>query len=198
MNSKCDSGGRRSAEEFSTIGVGNLKLPLPINSLEFTPYIKTTRRNLGLTPPSHFLEGEHIQWQCVDKAKNVRIIVRQLPTKARWWDSLIWTFFWKSKNPRCFNCLLAGSFVSTKIYFNITVSVFTTHYLVLQTSKWTAMSTGCLFCFSRTWSCLLLSFFYIGNHRGFFSTGFLRHQLKPMHIEQIYEFIQGFWKKIFW
>ena len=82
LNFKCESGGRSSAEEFSTIGVGNLRLPLPINSLEFTPYIKTTRINLGLTPRSHFLEGELIQWQWADKAKNVRIIVRQLPTKS--------------------------------------------------------------------------------------------------------------------
>ena len=71
-----------SAEEFFTIGVGNLGLLLPSNSLEFTLYTKTTRRNLGLTPRSHFLYRKLIQWQCVDKAKNVQIIIHQFPTKA--------------------------------------------------------------------------------------------------------------------
>ena len=47
---------------------------------------------------------------------------------------LIWTFLWKTTNLKCFNCLLAISFVFIKIYFNVTVSVLTAHYWV-QKSK---------------------------------------------------------------
>ena len=81
-------GGRRSVEELPTIGVWNLGLPLL--GLQFswvTPYTKTKRWNLGHTPRSHFPEGKIIQQQWEDKAKSNRIIFRQLPTKAGWWDS---------------------------------------------------------------------------------------------------------------
>ena len=53
----------------------------------FTPYKKATRWNLGLIPCSDFHEGEFIQWQWVDKAKNMRIIFSQLPKKTLWQDS---------------------------------------------------------------------------------------------------------------
>ena len=46
---------------------------------------KTIRWCLGLTPCLHFLEGELIHM--VDNAKNVWLIVGQLPKKSRWWDA---------------------------------------------------------------------------------------------------------------
>ena len=51
-------------EELSTIRVGNLGIPLPINSLE----LHHTQRQ------QDEIQGELIQWQWVDKAKNVPII----------------------------------------------------------------------------------------------------------------------------
>ena len=48
-------------EELSTIRVGNLGIPLPINSLE----LHHTQRQ------QDEIQGELIQWQWVDKAKNV-------------------------------------------------------------------------------------------------------------------------------
>ena len=51
----------------------------------FTPNTNAIRRNLGLTPRPHFLEGDHIHW--VDKAKYVWLIVGQLPIKAGRWDA---------------------------------------------------------------------------------------------------------------
>ena len=43
------------------------------------------RWNVGLTPRPHFLEGQLIH--LVDKAKNVWLIVGQLPIKAEWWSA---------------------------------------------------------------------------------------------------------------
>ena len=85
--------------------------------------------------------------------------------------SLIWTFLWTSTSQGCLNCLLAVSFVFTKIYFSITGSVLTAHCWV-QKSRYTEMLTGCQFCFSSTWSYLFLSFFLllIGNYCEIFST----------------------------
>ena len=51
-------------EELSTIRVGNLGIPLPINSLE----LHHTQRQ------QDEIQGELIQWQWVDKDKNVPII----------------------------------------------------------------------------------------------------------------------------
>ena len=48
-------------EELSTIRVGNLGIPLPINSLE----LHHTQRQ------QDEIQGELIQWQWVDKTKNV-------------------------------------------------------------------------------------------------------------------------------
>ena len=72
-----------SEEKFSIFGVtqGNLKLLLPTDSLKH----KTIRWYLGLTPCLHFLEEELIH--LVDNAKNVWLIVGQLPKKSGWWDA---------------------------------------------------------------------------------------------------------------
>ena len=68
-------------EELSIIGVGNLGSPCLLILLSYT-ILKDSKMNLRLIPCSHLLEGELIQWQWADKAKNVQIIVHQLPTKA--------------------------------------------------------------------------------------------------------------------
>ena len=105
--------------------------------------------------------------------------------------SLIWTFLRKSTNQRCFNCLLAVSFVFTKIYFNITVSVM---FWLLTTECKNPSKLKCWQVASfalSTWFCLFLSFFYCSTVTiaNFFPLDF---PLKPMHIEQIYEFLQEF------
>ena len=60
-----------SREKISTTGVtqGNLELHLPPVSPNSHQTQITIKHNLGLTPSSHFLEGELIHW--VAKAKNV-------------------------------------------------------------------------------------------------------------------------------
>ena len=46
---------------------------------------KIIRYNFRLTSCFYFLENEHTNWE--DKAKNVWLIVGQLPIKAGWWGA---------------------------------------------------------------------------------------------------------------
>ena len=76
---------------------------------------KTIRWNLGLAPRLYFFEwGELSHW--VGKAKNVSLIVGQLPIKARWWDAPIALrdFSWKIKQ----NIIFSSNTVVTFIVFS--------------------------------------------------------------------------------
>ena len=68
-------------EELSTIGVGNLGLPLFIILLSYDIH-KDKEMKSWIDPTFYFLERRTHPMAKGDKAKNVRIIVRQLPTKA--------------------------------------------------------------------------------------------------------------------
>ena len=120
--------------------------------------------------------------------------------------SLIWTFLWRCTNLRCFNYFLPLALTTSCFHKNLFQHYCQCFDYSLLSAKikvnWNVskMSTGCEFCFSSTWSCLFLPLFYCssGTIANFFSTGLSRHQLKQMHVDQIYEFIQEFWKKNFW
>ena len=58
---------------------------------------ETIRWNLGLSPRFYSLERKLTQY--VDKAKNMWLIVGQLPIKAGWWDAplALWDFSWSNK-----------------------------------------------------------------------------------------------------
>ena len=82
-NSKCDS---VFGEGFHHWGyIGESWTPPASWFSWFKPNANTRRWNLGLNPRPHFLEGEFIH--LVDKAKNVWLIVGQLPIKAGWWNT---------------------------------------------------------------------------------------------------------------
>ena len=82
-NSKCDS---VFGEGFHHWGYTGESWTPPASWFSwFKPNANTRRWNLGLNPRPHFLEGEFIH--LVDKAKNVWLIVGQLPRKAGWWNT---------------------------------------------------------------------------------------------------------------
>ena len=110
--------------------------------------------------------------------------------------SLIWVFLWKSTNLRCFNCLLAVSFVFTK-FISTLLSVF--WLLTTECKNPSKLKCRLVVSFVLARPILFVPPFFlllISNHRKVFSTVLLRHQLT--NIEQIYEFIQEFWEKNFW
>ena len=96
--------------------------------------------------------------------------------------SLIWTFLWGCTNLRCFNYFLPLALTTSCFHKNLFQHYCQCFDYSLLSSK---IQVNCSYCSSVT----------IAN---FFSTGLSRHQLKQMHVDQIYEFIQEFWKNNFW
>ena len=71
------------SDKVSTNGTAqkNLELSLPPHSLD-SHQTQNNKMKFWTDPRFYSLEGELIHW--VDKAKNVRLIVSQLPIKAGW------------------------------------------------------------------------------------------------------------------
>ena len=71
---------------FPPLGLhkGILNFPCLLILLIHTKH-KTIRSYFGQTPRLNFLEGQLIHLG--DKAKNVRLIIGQMPKKAGWWDA---------------------------------------------------------------------------------------------------------------
>ena len=97
----------------------------------FTPNTNAIRYKLGLTPGSHFLEGELIYW--AGKAKSMWPIVRRLPLKVEWWDAplALQDFSWS--NTLRFLC---RHLFHTYSLVYITESVFLPFLNVWSAQKW--------------------------------------------------------------
>ena len=68
---------------FPPLVLGILDSPFLLILFSYTIH-KDNKTKSYTDPNSHFLEGELIQWQWLDKAKNVRITANQFPTKTGW------------------------------------------------------------------------------------------------------------------
>ena len=92
---------------------------------------ETIRWNLGLNPRFYSLERKLTQY--VDKAKNMWLIVGQLPIKAGWWDAplALWDFSWSNKQSYFFFSFLYLSLTIYSHMLYITIIYIHTYQLVL-------------------------------------------------------------------